>query len=79
MNSTPTTATMTFQVEGMHCGSCGLLIDDTLEDLPGVSASTTSVRTGRTTITLDPARVTPEQVITAIGELGDYAARREQP
>ncbi|MEV8511463.1 heavy-metal-associated domain-containing protein [Dactylosporangium sp. NPDC051484] len=73
----PTTATITFRVEGMHCGSCGLLIDDTLEDLPGVSASTTNVRTGHTTVTLDPARVAPEQVITAIGQLGDYSAQRE--
>ncbi|MEV6923352.1 heavy-metal-associated domain-containing protein [Dactylosporangium sp. NPDC051485] len=72
------TTTITLQVEGMHCGSCGLLIDDTLEDVPGVSASATNARTGRTTVTLDPARVTPEQVIAAIGQAGNYTARWEQ-
>ncbi len=36
------TATYTFRVEGMHCGSCALLIDDALEDLPGVRSTLTS-------------------------------------
>lgn len=34
-------------IEGMHCNSCGLLIDDELEDLAGVRSAATDVRTGR--------------------------------
>jgi copper chaperone CopZ len=67
------TNTYTFAVTGMHCGSCGMLIDDTLEDLPGVSGSQTSVSAGRTTVEADPAQVTTGDIITAIAEAG-YAA-----
>ena len=41
------TSTHVFRVEGMHCGSCPLLIDDTLEDLPGVSRSHTELKAAR--------------------------------
>ncbi|WP_163568730.1 heavy-metal-associated domain-containing protein [Fodinicola feengrottensis] len=43
-------ATYTFTVEGMHCGSCGMLIDETLEDLDGVVRSTTTFRANRATV-----------------------------
>lgn len=33
-------------VEGMHCASCGLLIDDVLLDVPGVQSSVTDTRSG---------------------------------
>ncbi|MBT2476834.1 heavy-metal-associated domain-containing protein [Streptomyces sp. ISL-94] len=56
----------------MHCNSCGLLIDDEVEELAGVRASTTSIRTGRTVVELD-GPVDPADVIAAITEAG-YAA-----
>ena len=65
---------LTFIVDGMHCGSCGLLIDDTLADLDGVLTSTTSVRARTSVVQLDPARVEADQVIAAISEAG-YTAR----
>ncbi|MFP5377090.1 MAG: heavy-metal-associated domain-containing protein [Acidimicrobiia bacterium] len=30
-------ATTELRVDGMHCASCGMLIDDAVEDLPGVA------------------------------------------
>ncbi len=72
------TTTYTFTVTGMHCASCGMLIDDTLEDLPGVTRSTTSLRAGRTTVDTDPDQTTPQAIIAAIAEAG-YAATWEQP
>ena len=66
--------TRTFAVEGMHCGSCGMLIDETLEDLDGVRSSATSLRTGLAAVALDPARCSPADVVAAIGEAG-YTAR----
>ncbi len=68
------TRTHVFQVEGMHCGSCALLIDDTLDDLPGVHSTQTTVKQGRSTVELDPSRSSPEDVIAAIEELGYRAA-----
>lgn len=59
-----------FRIEGMHCGSCALLIDDTLEDLPGVVSTQTSMKKGRSTVELDVAVTTVEDVIAAITELG---------
>ncbi|MFE9695108.1 heavy-metal-associated domain-containing protein [Micromonospora sp. NPDC005806] len=73
-----TTVTYTFAVQGMHCASCGMLIDETLEDLDGVASSSTSLRAGRTTVDVDPGRCTPADVVVAIGEAG-YTARQEQP
>jgi len=74
MTATPTT--LTFAVTGMHCASCGMLIDDTLEDLPGVTRSQTSVKASRTTVTADPTQITTDEIITAISEAG-YAATWE--
>ncbi|CRK56789.1 Heavy metal transport/detoxification protein [Alloactinosynnema sp. L-07] len=39
-----TTTTHVFRIEGMRCGSCALLIDDTLDDLPGVHSVQTTIR-----------------------------------
>ena len=64
------TTTYTFIVRGMHCASCGLLIDDALEELPGVHRSQTSVRAGRTVVDTDAAGIDPDllaAVITAAG------------
>lgn len=62
-------------VAGMHCASCGLLIDDVLEVLPGVARSATDVTAGRTLVTLaEGAVVEPRVVAEAIAELG-YTAR----
>ncbi|WP_308312977.1 cation transporter [Streptomyces sp. ISL-1] len=63
-------------VEGMHCTSCGLLIDDELEDLPGVRSSSTDVKAGRTTVRLDDgADVDTAALVAAVEQAGDYKAR----
>jgi len=63
-------------VGGMHCASCGLLVDEVVEELPGVASATTDVRAGRTVVrpTVDGgATLDPAQVVDAIRDLG-YAA-----
>lgn len=67
-------ATYTFRVEGMHCGSCALLIDDALEDLPGVRSTRTAVKQGLSTVELDSSQSSPQDVIAAIEELGYRAS-----
>lgn len=64
--------TLELSVTGMHCGSCALLIDDALADLPGVVASSTSIKTQRSTITHDH-RSSAADIVAAIGELGYHA------
>jgi Cu+-exporting ATPase len=68
-------AQIVVSVGGMHCASCGLLIDDVIEDLPGVASSATDVTAGRTLVTLAEGAVVEPWVVTeAIAELG-YTAR----
>jgi copper chaperone CopZ len=64
----------TFRVDGMHCGSCALLIDDALVDLDGVVATETSSRAARTVVRLDVTRCAAADVVAAIAELGYRAA-----
>ena len=66
--------THVFEVSGMHCGSCALLIDDALEDLPGVLGTQTMVKQGRATVELDLGRSSPDDVVRAIEELGYQAS-----
>jgi len=63
-------ARQAFTVEGMHCASCTLLIDEVLEDLDGVHRSATSLRKRRTVVDYDPSFCTPEAVVAAIAEAG---------
>lgn len=67
-------ATYTFAVTGMHCGSCSGLIDDEVGDLAGVESSTTSVEAGTTTVVVDESVVRPEDVVAAITSAGDFTA-----
>ena len=67
-------ATATFVVSGMHCASCGMLIDDVVEDLAGVVTSATSVRRGRTVVTYDPTRSTVAEIAATIIAAGSYEA-----
>ncbi|MEK2479148.1 heavy-metal-associated domain-containing protein [Streptomyces noursei] len=63
-------------VEGMHCSSCGLLIDDELEDIPGVGSSTTDMNGGRTTVRLEEgAEVDVAVLVAAVEAAGGYKAR----
>lgn len=68
-----TVTELTFEIDGMHCGSCGLLIDDALEELADVTASTTNLRTRTTTVQTTDADTDPQEIITAIAELGYHA------
>jgi copper chaperone len=58
----------------MHCGSCPLLIDDTLEDLPGVSRSHIELKAARSTVWLDISHTNPRQIIETITGLGYTAS-----
>lgn len=64
---------LTFAVTGMHCSSCGLLIDDTVEELDGVAGSQTDSRRGRTVVRGDPGMVSVESIVAAIADAGYQA------
>ena len=64
--------TTILSVTGMHCGSCGILIDEVMEDIPGVRTSTTDVKAGRTTVEHDDT-ADMDAIVAAVAEAG-YAA-----
>lgn len=75
-SSTQAGTRLVLAIEGMHCSSCGLLIDDELEDIPGVRSSHTDVKTGRTTLHLEEgANVDVAVLVAAVEQAGDYRAR----
>lgn len=63
------------KVDGMHCASCALSIDERLEELDGVSTAATSLWRGQTKVRFDETRIGLAELRSAIAELGyDVAA-----
>lgn len=61
------------KVSGMHCGSCALTIDDTLEELEGVTKSSTSFARGRTKLEYEESLIDLDTVRSIIADLGYQA------
>ena len=59
-----------FKITDMHCSSCALTIDMTLEDLEGVKKSQTSYAKGEVEVELDPVKVKEEEVIEVVKKAG---------
>lgn len=59
-------STLVLAIAGMHCASCGMLIDEAVEDLPGVVRSRTDGRTERTTVELDGTGAGTPEIVAAI-------------
>ena len=68
------TRRITLTLSGMHCTSCAVNIDLTLEDLPGVANSKTNYARSRATIDFEPEKIDPDTIISEISKLG-YEAK----
>ena len=64
----------TCSVSRASIGSRALLIDDSLEDLPGVHVTQTTVKSARVTVELDLTQSSSWAVIHAIEEFGYRAS-----
>jgi copper chaperone len=62
------------KTDGMHCGSCSMLIEMTLDDLPGVGTAKADFASGVTHVDFDPAIVGVDQIVSAIADAG-YSAQ----
>lgn len=58
------------KINGLHCTSCVLNIDGSLEDLKGVFSSQTNYAKSQTQIQYDPALVSIKKLIKTIEEQG---------
>ncbi len=62
--------TARFTTTGMHCNSCAMLIQMSLEDVEGVAEVKADYAAGTTEVTYDPAMVTPDQIAEVIVKAG---------
>lgn len=67
-------ATLALAIDGMHCNSCAMSIDWEVEELDGVSDSSTSFAKASTRVTYDPSRVAPDAILAAVERAG-FTAR----
>ena len=58
------------RIDGMHCASCAISVDDTLEALDGVHSSKTSYARSLVKIDHDPDRVDAQRLHDAITRAG---------
>lgn len=61
---------LSLSICGMHCVACGLNIEGTLQDIPGVYAANANYAGSHCDIVFDGTKVTKEVLTTAIKKLG---------
>jgi Cu+-exporting ATPase len=66
-------ATAELTVEGMHCGACVALIEESLTERPGVSSASVDLDAARAVVHYDPTVVGGDDLLAAIAEAG-YSA-----
>lgn len=61
-------------IEGMHCGSCATGIQMLVSQMEGVQSIFVDYNGKKGTVEYDPAKVSKEQIVQSIGELGYQAS-----
>ena len=61
---------VTLKTTGMHCRSCSMLVDMTLDDLDGVESSETDYVSGDTKVSFDAEQVSVDDLVAAIRSAG---------
>ncbi len=69
-DSDPTTVTVEFAVDGMHCGSCVALIEETLGEQAGVRSAAVDLDSARAVVGYDPAQIDVDALAAAVAEAG---------
>ena len=75
--SAPGGATVVLAIEGMHCGSCSALIEETLLEDLGVTAASVDLAAARATVTYDPAQHSVGDLCDAVAAAG-YVAKAQR-
>ncbi len=61
-------------IEGMHCGSCAVGIQMLVSQMEGVKSIEVSYEDKKGTVEFDSSKVTKEEIVKSIGELGYKAS-----
>lgn len=75
----PNSTTVTLAVDGMTCASCSVAVRHTLKRLDGVREVRVSVEEKRVIVEYESGKVTPEQMIAAVNDLGYTASLAPKP
>ncbi len=67
-------ATLTLALTGLHCSSCAVNIDLSLEDLAGVVNSKTNYAKSVAVIDYEPEKIDSQKIIAEVEKLG-YSAK----
>jgi Cu+-exporting ATPase len=59
-----------FQIEGMHCTSCALLIDEELEEMAGLQQAKTSYARQQVEVEYDEKKIDELKIIATIAGVG---------
>jgi len=59
-----------FDITGMHCGSCAAGIQMFVSSLDGVESATVDYDTAKADIEYSDDKVSPEQIVDGVKELG---------
>ncbi|OGZ46131.1 MAG: hypothetical protein A3C84_05155 [Candidatus Ryanbacteria bacterium RIFCSPHIGHO2_02_FULL_48_12] len=65
---------VTFNIEGMHCGSCAVGIQMLTSQMDGVTSAEVTYEGKKGTFEYDPTKVKKEDIIKAIADLGYKAS-----
>ena len=65
------------EIEGMHCGSCSALIEETLVEDLGVASAHVDLEARRATVTFDPSVHSVADLCDAVAAAGYSAAAVE--
>ncbi len=65
---------VTFNIEGMHCGSCAVGIQMLTSQLDGVKSAEVTYEGKKGTFEYDPTKVKKEDIVKAIADLGYKAS-----
>ena len=63
------------KVEGMTCQACARSVTRKLTGVDGVSSATVDLAAGKATVERDESRVSVEDLIAALSQIGFHAAR----
>ena len=60
----------TFSIKGIHCASCVVLLEDSLNKVDGVLKATVNLATEKATVVYDSNKVTDQNLAGAVSNVG---------
>lgn len=64
------------QIEGMHCNSCAMLIEEKLKSQPGVIEAKVNYDSKKAVVVYDEQKIQESEIKKKIEEIGNYKAER---